>query len=184
MLIGQKRPRDRLCIVSHSYDSFNDCFTSVDCIKSLQNDHSVFEVNWSHDDFLKLLQDVPMTTCDEHMQSFQIITLHQAMKCMPHDFKFINQPEPVIMTKSCSCCKADIKNTIHTCGEVLMSSDYHVFASLTFEKRFDFNLCDNEYISTTNLTMVDTDSDLFFYSIAKDNTPVCHGGGGKDMNAL
>ena len=86
------------------------------------------------------------------------------------------------MTKSCSCCKADIKNTVHTCGEVIMSSDYHVFASLTFEKRFDFNLCDNKYVSTTNLTMVDTDSDLFFYSVAKDNTPICRGG--KNMNAL
>ena len=106
------------------------------------------------------------------------------MKCMPHDFKFINQPKPVVMTKSCLYCKADIKNAIHRCGEVIMSSDYHVFASLTCEKRFDFDLCDDEYVSTTNLTMVDTNSDLFFYSVAKDNSPICRGGGGKDMNAL
>ena len=32
---------------------------------------------------------------------------------------------------------------MHTCGEVMMLPTYHVFASLTFEKRFDFNLCDD-----------------------------------------
>ena len=67
------------------------------------------------------------------------------------------------------------------CGEVMMSPTYHVFASVTFEKRFDFNSCDDECISTENLTMTDTDSQLFFYSEAKE----CDDhNGGKDMNAL
>ena len=50
---------------------------------------------------------------------------------------------------------------MHTCGEVMMLPTYHVFASVTFEKRFDFNSCYNECVSTESLTMTDTDSQLF-----------------------
>ena len=85
------------------------------------------------------------------------------------------------MSKACSSCKATVKDAVHTCGEVMMSPTYHVFASVTFEKRFDFNLCDDECISMENLTMTNTDSQLFFYSVAKE-PDAQHGG--KDMNAL
>ena len=151
-------------------------------MSSLGN-HSVFELNWCYDEFLSLLCDTPTTMCDNHMQSFKNMSLHQAMKGMSHKFKFINQPKHVIMSKSCSCCKATVKDAVHTCSEVMMLPTYHVFASMTFEKRFDFNLCDDECISMENLTMTDTNSRLFFYSVAKecDAAIKC---GGKDMNAL
>ena len=90
------------------------------------------------------------------------------MKGMSHEFKFIIQPKHVIMSKLCSCCKATVKDAVPTCREVMMSSTYHVFASVTFEKRFDFNLCNDECVSTENLTMTETDSRLFFYSVAKE----------------
>ena len=120
------------------------------------------------------------------MQSFKNTSLHQAMKGMAHEFKFINQPtKHIIMSKLCSCCKATIKDAVHMCGEVMMSPTYHVFASVTFEKRFDFNSCDDECVSMENLTMTDTDSQLFFYSVAKEPGGDAAGQrGGKDMNAL
>ena len=180
--IAQKRPRDRLCMVNQ--DNFKECFTFLDCAMSSQGNYSVFELNWCHKEFSSLLHDVTTTTtmCDNIMQSFKNTSLHQVMKGMSHEFKFINQPpKHVIMSKSCSCCKATIKDAVHTCGEVMMLPTYHVFASVTFEKRFDFNSCDNEYVSTENLTMTDTNSQLFFYSVAKE-PDAQHGG--KDMNAL
>ena len=121
--------------------------------------------------------------CDDHMQSFKNTSLHQVLKGMSHKFKFINQPKHVIMSKSCSCFKATVKDAVHVCGEVMMSPTYHVFASMTFEKRFDFNSCDNECISTEDLTMTNTDSQLFFYSVDKECDAV-NRRGGKDMNAL
>ena len=184
--IAQKRPRDRLCIVNH--DNFKECFTFVDCTTSSLGNCSVFELNWCYNKSPNLLRDITpnTTTCDNNhiMQSFKNMSLHQVMKGMSHEFKFINQPpKHVIMSKSSSCCKATVKDAVHTCGEVMMSPTYHVFASVTFEKRFDFNSCDDECISMENLTMTDTDSQLFFYSVAKE--PDCDVQcGNKDMNAL
>ena len=43
-----------------------------------------------------------------------------------------------------------------------------MYLPASLEKRFDFNLCDDECASTENLTMTDTDSRLFFYSVAKE----------------
>ena len=181
--IAQTRLRDRLCIVNQ--DNFKECFTFLDCATSSLGNHLVFELNWCYNEFSSLLRDVTTTTCDDHiMQSFKNISLHQVMKGMSHKFKFINQPpKHVIMSKSCSCCKATVKDAVHTCGEVMMSPTYHVFASVTFEKRFDFNSCDDECVSMENLTM--TDSQLFFYSVAKEpggDAAAQHGN--KDMNAL
>ena len=119
---------------------------------------------------------------DDHMQCFKNTSLHQVLKGMSHEFKFINQPKHVIMSKSCSCCKATIKDAVHMCGEVMKSPTYHVFASVTFEKRFDFNSCNDECVSMENLTMTDTNSQLFFYSVAKECAVEQHGD--KDMNAL
>ena len=187
--IAQKEPRDTLCIVNRAHDNFKECFTFVDGAMSSLGNCLVCELNWCYDEFLSLLRDDTLlnmtTTCDDdHMQSFKNMRLHQAMKGMSHEFKFINQPpKHVIMSKSCSCCKATVKDAVHTCGEVMMSPTYHVFASMTFEKRFDFNLCDDEYISTENLTMTDTDNQLFFYSVAKE-CAVKQQRGSKDMNAL
>ena len=180
--IAQKRPRDRLCIVNQ--DNFKECFTFVDCATSSLGNRSVFELNWCYDEFLSLLHDVtPNTkTCDDHMQSFRNMSLHQVIKGMSHEFKFINQPKHVIMSKSCLCCKATVKDAVHMSGEVMMSPTYHVFASMTFEKRFDFNLCDDECISMENLIMTDIDSQLFFYSVAKECAIKQRGD--KDMNAL
>ena len=166
-------------------DNFKECFTFLDCAMSSLGNHSVFELNWCYDEFSSLLRDVTTTTttCDDNhiMQSFKSTSLHQVMKDMSHEFKFINQPpKHVIMSKSCSCCKVTIKDAVHMCGEVMMSPTYHVFTSVTFEKRFDFNSCDDECVSMENLTMTDTDSQLFFYSVVEPDAQ--HGG--KDMNAL
>ena len=151
--IAQKQPRDRLCIVNQ--DNFKECFTFLDCATSSLGNCSVFELNWCYNQFSSLLCDVTTTTCDDIMQSFKSTSLNQAIKGMSHEFKFINQPpKHVIMSKSCSCCKATIKDAVHTCGEVMMLPTYHVFASVTFEKRFDFNSCDDECVSIENLTMM------------------------------
>ena len=185
MSIAQKRPRDRLCIVNH--DNFKECFTFADCTTSSLGNHSVFELNWCYDEFSSFLHDVTTTTmCDNNhiMQSFKNTSLHQVMKGMSQEFKFINQPpKHIIMSKSCLCCKANIKDAVHTCGEVMMSPTYHVFASVIFEKRFDFNSCDDKCVSTENLTMINTDSQLFFYSVAKEPDGDAQRGG-KDINAL
>ena len=179
--VAQKRPRDRLCIINQ--DNFKECFTFLDCTTSSQGNHSVFELNWCYDEFSSLLHDVTTTTmCDNIMQSFKSTSPHQVMKGMSHEFKFINQPpKHEIMSKSCLCCKATIKDAVQKYGEVMMPPTYHVFASVTSEKRFDFNSCDDKCISMVNLTMTDTDSQLFFYSVAKEPDAQC---GGKDMNTL
>ena len=201
--ITQKRPRDRLCIVNHAHDNFKECFTFVDCTTSSLGNRSVYELNWCYKEFFSLLlhdtnttttkttkttTTTTTTTCDpdDHiMQSFKSTSLHQAMKGMSHEFKFINQPlKHIIMSKSCLCCKATIKDVVHPSGEVMMSPTYHVFASVTFEKRFDFNSCVNECISMENLTMTETGSQLFFYSVAKERDAVEQQCGSKDMNAL
>ena len=135
---AQKRPRDRLCIVNHARDNFKECFTFVNCAMSSLGNRSVFELNLCYDEFLSLLHDnTPpntTTTCDDNhiMQSFKNMSLHQVMKGMCHEFEFVNQPpKHVIMSKSCSCCKATIKDALHMCGEVMMLPTYHVFASVT-----------------------------------------------------
>ena len=181
-------------MVNRAHDNFKECINFVDCATSSLGNHSVFELNWCYEEFLSLLLcDTNTTTTtttmcdpDDHiMQSFKNMSLHQVMKGMFHKFKFINQPpkHDIIISKSCLCCRATVKDAVYMCGEVMMSPTYHVFASVIFGKRFDFNSCD-ECISMENLTMTDTDSQLFFYSVAKERDAVEQQCRGKDMNAL
>ena len=98
--IAQKRPRDRLCIVNQ--DNFKECFTFLDCAMSSLGNCLVFELNWCYKEFSSLLHDVTTTTTCDHnhiMQSFKNMSLHQVMKGMSHEFRFINQPlKHVIMS--------------------------------------------------------------------------------------
>ena len=93
------------------------------------------------------------------------------MEHMPTDVKFINQPQPMIMNKACSCCKSDVNRAIHICGRVDTSNEmYDIIASLSFEKEFNLATCNEEYVSTTNLSMLDTESKLFLYKVDKKRT--------------
>ena len=92
------------------------------------------------------------------------------MERTPTDVKFINQPQPIIMNKACSCCKSDVNGAAHICGRVNTSEEtYDIIASLSFEKEFNLATCNEEYVSTTNLSMLDTESKLFLYKVDKKN---------------
>ena len=82
----------------------------------------------------------------------------------------INQPQPMIMNKVCSCCKSDVNGAVHVCCRVGTSDEtYDIIASLFFEKEFNLATCNEEYVSTTTLSMFDTESKLFLYKVDKKN---------------
>ena len=98
----------------------------MDCIKTSSSDccDPICVVSWCHDDFSKCLQDVDAIECnDEHVAKIKLLSLYDAMECMPTDVKFINQPQPIIMNKACSCCKSDVNGAIHICGRVNTSDE-------------------------------------------------------------
>ena len=93
------------------------------------------------------------------------------MERMPTDVKFITQPQPMIINKAYSCCKSDVNGTVHICGRVNTSDEtYDIIASLSFEKEFNLATCNEEYVSMTNLSMLDTESKLFLYKVDKKRT--------------
>ena len=187
--ISQKRPRSTFhIIVDNSCNScIKECFTFVDCIKSSDCCDPICVVSWCHDDFSKCLQDVDMIECNnnEYVGKIKLLSLYDAMERMPTDVKFISQPQPMIINKACSCCKSDVNRAIHVCGSVDTSYEtYHIIASLSFEKEFNLATCNEEYVSTTNLPMLDTESKLFLYKV--DKKKECHENisGGKDITTL
>ena len=48
------------------------------------------------------------------------------------------------------------------CKEFVVNPNYDTFASVSFEKCFDFHSCQDEFISMDNLTMSNADLSLFF----------------------
>ena len=103
------------------------------------------------------------------MAKIKLLSLYDAMECMPTaDVKFINQPQPIIMNKACSCCKSDVNRAVQVCGRVNTSDEtYDIIATLSFEKEFNLATCNEEYVSTTNLSMLDTESKLLLYKVDK-----------------
>ena len=66
------------------------------------------------------------------------------------------------------CCKSDVNGAVvHVCGRVDTSKKYDIIASLSFEKEFNLAICNEEYVSMTNLSMLDTESKLFLYKVDK-----------------
>ena len=113
-----------------------------------------------------------MIECNnEYVGKLKLLNLYDTMECMLTDVKFINQRQPIIMNKACSCCKPDVNRAVHICGRVDMSDEtYDIIASLSFEKEFNLATCNEEYVSTTNLSMLDTESKLFLYKADKKRT--------------
>ena len=81
--------------------------------------------------------------------------------------------EPKDMPLVCLCCTESIKDAVHVCKEFVVNPNYDMFASVSFEKRFDFHSCQDEFVSTDNLTM--SDSSLFFMPYASRAIHHCPG---------
>ena len=171
--IGRKRPQSTFHIIvdNSRYSCVKECFTCVDCIKSSDCCDPICVVSWCHDDFSKCLPDIDTIECNnnEYIGKIKLLSLYDDMERMPTaDVKFINQPQPIIMNKACSCCKSDVNGAIHICSRVDTSNKtYDIIASLSFEKEFNLATCNKEYVSTNNLSMLDTESKLFLYKVDK-----------------
>ena len=140
--IGRKRPRSTFhIIVDNSRDScIKECFTFVDCIKTSVSSSDCCDpiciVSWCHEDFSKCLRDVDAIECNnEYVGKIKLLSLYDGIERMPTDVKFINQPQPIIMNKVCSCCKSDVIGAVHICSRVDTSDEkYDIIASLSFER--------------------------------------------------
>ena len=196
--IGRKRPQSTFhIIVDNSRNScIKECFTFVDCIKTSSSSSDcdpICVVSWCHDEFLKCLRDVDaIERNNDYVGKIKLMSLYDAMERMPTDVKFINQPQPIIMNKACLCCKSDVDGAVHVCGRVDTSNEKYDITH-PFEKEFNLATCNEEYVSTTNLSMLDTESKLFLYKVDKKRQQEDHhhenivgnsSSGGKDTTTL
>ena len=178
--LGQKRPRSKFRIVNEDTNSLGDCLNFVDCIKSA-DDKSLCEFDWDHDSLLKLLKDVnPISYANDYVKFVKIKSFYDAMASTNSNLKFVDQPSPINMIKTCSCCNDSVKNTVHICGELSIDDDMPTFASLAFEKEFNLVSCEDDYISTNDMTLSKAGGKFFFYQIVSTK----EGKSGKDMSAL
>ena len=169
--LGQKRPRSKFRIVNEDTNSFGDCLNFVDCIKSADN----------KDSLLKLLKDVnPISYANDYMKFVKIKSFYDAMASTNSNLKFVDQPSPINMIKTCSHCNDSVKNAKHICGELSIDNDMPTFASLAFEKEFNLVSCEDDYVSTNDMTLSEAGGKLFFYQIVSTK----EGKSGKDMSAL
>ena len=165
-------------------------FYIVDCVKTLSSDCDLIRmVSWCHDDFSKYLRDVDAIECNnEYIGKIKLLSLYDAMERMLTDIKFISQPQPIIMNRACLCCKSDVNGVVHICSRVDTSDEKcDIIASLSFEKKFNLATCNEEHVSMTNLSMLDTESKLFLYKVDKKRQDHHHEnvvGRGNDITTL
>ena len=102
---SQKRPHDKLKIISRKRQCYDECFTFVDCAISSRSARYMSEVEWCHQDLLKSL--VYMSVVDEchdqdDIKTIRKVKLYDVMPHVPHEFKFMSySAEPKDMSSVC-----------------------------------------------------------------------------------
>ena len=114
------------------------------------------------------------------MKFVKIKSFYDAMASTNSNLKFVDQPSPINMIKTCSRCNDSVKNAMHICGELSIDNDMPTFASLAFEKEFTLVSCEDDYVSTNDMTLSEAGGKLFFYQIVSTK----EGKSGKDMSTL
>ena len=57
------------------------------------------------------------------------------------------------------------KNAVHICGELSIDNDMPTFASLAFEKEFNLVSCEDDYVSTNDMTLSEAGGSCFFIKL-------------------